>query len=279
MRPPDLTEAPATPRIQAVASPVGGVEGGQHVLRSGSHEKRGYRGALSSYLGAIRRYKLLTRSGEQRIATESHQGIEAAKNELVEANLRVVVKLAKELRNDLVGLDDLIAEGNLGLIEAAGRYDPGRGVRFISYATWWIRKYMLLAIDRQAHQTSTPKPRSGDGEPIGRHARRVRMSSLDTFGSADDGRAALEAMASLATEPSEDIILGADLRKALHSVISKLPLKERQILARHFGLDGEPPKTLQQIGDELNLTRERVRQIELRALGRVRRLLSGGRSR
>ena len=247
------------------------------MLRSGSHDKRGYRGALSSYLGAIRRYKLLTQSGERRIATESHRGIEAAKNELVEANLRVVVKIAKELRNDLVGLDDLIAEGNLGLIEAAGRYDPGRGVRFISYATWWIRKYMLLAIDRQAHQTSTPKPASGDGEPTSRRARRVRMSSLDDFGSPGDGRPALEEMASLATEPSEDIILGSDLRKTLHSVFPKLPVKERQILAMHFGLDGGPPKTLQQIGDEVHLTRERVRQIELRALERVRSLLSKGR--
>ena len=83
---------------------------------------------------------------------------------------------AKDLIGGLHGLrvdiDDLIAEGNLGLIEAAGRYDPGRGVRFISYATWWIRKYMLLAIDRQAHQTSTPKPSSGDGEPTSRRARR-----------------------------------------------------------------------------------------------------------
>jgi RNA polymerase primary sigma factor len=251
---------------------VGGVEVRRDVMGSGEHKRpRGYRGALSSYLGAIRRYKLLTQSGERRIATDSHQGDEEAKNQLVEGNLRLVVKLAKELRTSFVGLDDLIAEGNLGLIEAARRFDPGRGVRFVAYATWWIRKYMLQAINRHAHQTTAPKPGSGGERADGQKVPRQIIASLDD--------AAVELVGGGAGDDLEDTILGDDLAKALRTVLPKLPPKERQILTLHFGLDGSVAQTLQQIGAELGLTRERVRQLELRALERARRLLQGGRAR
>jgi len=240
---------------------------------------RSYRGALSSYLGAIRRYKLLTQSGEHRIATLTQQGVEGAKNQLVEGNLRLVVKIAKEHRNSQVGLDDLIAEGNLGLIEAAQRFDPSRGVRFVSYATWWIRKYMLRAVDRQAHQTSSPRPRGGDdseGDQAGEErprSRRQRILSFDDFMQNSGDRQFIEFLASEDAADPEDRILESQLADALLSILPRLPPRERAILASHYGLDGAPPKTLQAIGAELGLTRERVRQLELRALERSRRLL------
>ena len=256
------------------------------VSRSEDPKKpRGYRGALSSYLGAIRRYKLLTQSGEHRIATESQKGVEGAKNQLVEANLRLVVKIAKEHRNTHVGLDDLIAEGNLGLIEAAQRFDPSRGVRFVSYATWWIRKFMLRAVDRQAHQTSSPRPEAGaDPEGAGSdesspRARRQRILSFDDFMQNSGDRQFIEFFASEEAADPEDRILEHQLADALVSILPLLPEKERQILASHYGLGGGPAKTLQAIGAEMGLTRERVRQLELRALERARRLLQTGRSR
>jgi RNA polymerase sigma factor (sigma-70 family) len=239
---------------------------------------------LSSYLGAIRRYKLLTQSGEHRIATESQKGVEGAKNQLVEANLRLVVKIAKEHRNTHVGLDDLIAEGNLGLIEAARRFDPSRGVRFVSYATWWIRKYMLRAVDRQAHQTSSPRPdttsepeEAGAGEAAPR-SRRQRILSFDEFMQNSGDRQFIEFFASEEAADPEDRILENQLANALLSILPLLPVKEREILAAHYGLDGGPVKTLQAIGAGMGLTRERVRQLELRALDRARRLLQAGRS-
>ena len=247
-------------------------------------QPRGYRGALNSYLGAIRRYKLLTRSGEHRVATASQQGVEGAKNQLVEANLRLVVKIAKEHRNSHVGIDDLIAEGNLGLIEAARRFDPSRGVRFVSYASWWIRKYMLRAVDRQAHQTSSPRPDAttesegaGAGDPAP-CALRQRILSFDDFMQNSGDRQFLEFTASEEAPDTEDRILENQLADALLSILPRLPVKERQILAAHYGLGGGPAKTLQAIGAEMGLTRERVRQLELRALERARRLLQTRRS-
>ena len=241
-----------------------------------------YRGAVESYLKAIRRYNLLTKSGEHRLATAGRSGTESAVNALVEANLRLVVKIAKEYRNSYVGFDDLIAEGNLGLIEAARRFDPDRGVRFVSYATWWIRKHMLRAMDRQAHQSSTPRPEGGESgthAAAGRRSTRQRILSFDEFMNDSSDRHVIESIVGESEKNPEGSILERQLAEALRSVLHRLPAKERDILARHFGLDGSPPLTLADIGDAIGLTRERVRQLELRALDRARRLLAGSRGR
>ena len=244
----------------------------------------GYGGALQSYLKAIRRFKLLTRSGEFRLATASRQGVEHAQNAMVEANLRLVVKIAMEYRHTHVGLDDLIAEGNLGLIEAAKRFDPERGVRFVSYAAWWIRKFMLQAVQRQAHQTSTParpsdRPASApvdsrSGAP-GRPPTRLRILSYDDFVQNSSDRHVLEKFALGEAAEPEDLILEKQLEEALAAVLPRLPEQERTILSEHYGLDGNAPRTLQEIGASLGVTRERIRKIELRALERARRLLQG----
>jgi RNA polymerase sigma factor, sigma-70 family len=126
----------------------------------GSDEPPG-QDALTAHLRNLRRYELLTRSGEHRLARQqrdhpsSPQAI-AARRRLLEANLRIVVKLAHEYRGYGVSLDELIQEGNLGLIEAAARFDPDRGVRFVSYAVWWIRKFMLESIRRASKNRNVP---------------------------------------------------------------------------------------------------------------------------
>lgn len=260
----------------------------EHVPRSpgGKQETAGYGGALQSYLRAIRRFKLLTQSGEFRLATASRQGEEKAQNAMVEANLRLVVKIAMEYRHTHVGLDDLIAEGNLGLIEAAKRFDPQRGVRFVSYAAWWIRKFMLQAVQRQAHQTSTParpsdRPASSGTDPRsgspGRPPTRLRILSYDDFVQNSSDRHVLEKFALGETAEPEDLILEKQLEEALAAVLPRLPEQERTILSAHYGLDGQAPRTLQEIGLSLGVTRERIRKIELRAIERARRLLQGGR--
>ena len=237
----------------------------------GNRKKLPYQGALASYLKAIKRYQLLSQSGEHNLATERTV---QAKHRLVESNLRLVVKIAKEYRTASIGLEDLISEGNLGLIEAAERFDPSRGVRFLSYASWWIRKYMLRALERHAHLTSSPKPgaRASDGAAHAR-AERQRILSLSDFMQSSGERDVIETIASDSVDGPEAQILATDLVQALGSVLHKLPEREREILSAHFGLGGTTGRTLHEIGENWGLTRERVRQLERRALERARRLL------
>ena len=225
---------------------------------SSDSDEPGYRDALQSYLKTIRRYKLLTQSGEYRLAVASQEGVELAKKQMVEANLRLVVHLAKEYRHTRVPFEDLIAEGNLGLIEAVNRFDPDRGVRFVAYAAWWIRKYMLQAVQRQSNRQSQR------GRRVLSFAEFMRDSS-DTH--------VLEGVPDQSAEDPENVALERQLESALVSVLHRLPAREREILSAHFGLDGRPPRSLKEIGRSIDLTRERVRQIELRAFDRVRRLL------
>lgn len=246
------------------------------VARGGGGGKGGkYAGALQSYLKSIRQIELLTKSGEFRVATASRAGQEKARKDLVEANLRLVVKLAMDYKHTRIGMDDLIAEGNLGLIEAAARFDPGRGVRFASYASWWIRKFLIQAIDRQAHQTTSPARGMAEARPSQEPLpRRERILSFDDFMQTSSDRHVLETIASGACVDPRDVVLERQLAQALTAVLPRMPEQERTILASHYGLDGQPPRTLQQIGKLLGLTRERVRQIEQRAIVRARRLLS-----
>jgi RNA polymerase sigma factor (sigma-70 family) len=246
--------------------------------RGGGRKVGRYSGALETYLRSIRRYELLTKSGEFRIGTQVRAGQEKARQDLVEANLRLVVKLAMEYRHARIGLDDLIAEGNLGLIEAAGRFDPQRGVRFATYASWWIRKFLIQAIDRQAHQTTSPtrdasdKPSDGAAKP--QVPQRQRIISVDDFMQTSSDRNVLERFQLKDAVDPQDAALEKQLATKLTAILPKLPPQERMILAAHYGLEGQPPRTLQQIGKEMSLTRERVRQIEQRAIARARRLLS-----
>jgi len=235
--------------------------------------------ALRRYLDAIQRYELLTSSGEYRLAVQGREGVEAARRELVEANLRLVVKIAFEYRHSGLALDDLIAEGNFGLIKAAERFDPDRGVRFIGYAAWWVRKYMLNAIQQASRQSSAPIASTGPSSatwdasaPAHRKIRR-RVLSFEEFAQDSGDRPLVENLAPVGVPDPEEIVLADDLARAVTSVLPRMPKVERDILRHHFGLDGAAPETLREIGFRLGYTRERVRQLELRALERARRLL------
>lgn len=241
--------------------------------------KKRSRGPLNRYLTSIRRYGLLTPSGEIRVGQASQEGHEGARKTLVEGNLRLVVRIAMEYRDTGVPVEDLVAEGNLGLLEAAKRFDPSRGVRFASYASWWIRKFMIDAATRQRRMTTAPTARGASGEmapstPSEAPRRRQRILSLEDSASPSGEHTVGDAVADEAEDP-EEIVLESQFAEALRSILFRLPAQERLILTEHYGLGGEPPKTLQRIGETLGLTRERVRQIELRALAKARNLLRG----
>lgn len=241
-----------------------------------------YRGALESYLRSIRRYPLLTSSGEQRLAKRSQRGESRAKERLVKSNLRLVVKIAREYSRPGAPIEDLISEGNLGLIEAAKRFEPNRGARFVTYASWWIRKYVIAAVNRHRNQSAAPvavardnrEKRDGHGRPAARRTRRVLL-----FGevSRDDDHTPMEVRV-----PSSDSLPDVKVNRlqvvaALHEALSHLAERERRIVEQHYGLDGSRPKSLQAIADELGCTREWVRQLEHRTIERARRILESRR--
>ncbi len=245
--------------------------------------------ALTAYLRRIRRIDLLTRSGEFRLATlqkldPNSSEAKAARERLVESNLRIVVKLAHEYRGRGVSVDDLISEGNLGLIEAAARFDPSRGVRFVTYAVWWVRKFMLGAIRRSAKQRFAPMSGADAFAPDLRSSAehdftslRRAILSLDGGPASGSGpRGGQESATSECAPNPETQAVDQQLERALRRILEKLPAQERRVLTAHYGLDGSPPRTLQQIGNEVGMTRERVRQIELRARERMLRLLRRG---
>ena len=221
------------------------------VTRRGSRRAEHDDGPLELYFEDIRRYPLLERGEETRLGRRIRAGDVEALDCLVRSNLRFVVSVAKRYQNLGVPLPDLIAEGNVGLVRAAHLFDPERGVRFISYAVWWIRQAILRTLDEQTRTSrrTTPleAPLFEDDEP----------SRSDTLQDA------------LAADPMErtlDALLSAELRRAMAS----LDPREARVLRLYYGLDGSQPLTLEEIASVFGLSRERVRQIKERALGRLR---------
>jgi RNA polymerase primary sigma factor len=214
--------------------------------------------ALGAYLRALAKLPQLTPEQERALAERTYAGDEDALQRLVEANLRFVVSYAKRYRAFGVPFLDLIHEGNLGLIEAARRFDPSRNVKFITYAVWWIRQAILhLLIDET------------------RVASIVSMSLDAPASGADDGSGPelWERVEQETEPPAEAAFARRTLRELIGKALRDLDEKEREVVALRFGLGrhNDQPRTLQQIGDRLHLTRERVRQIEARAKEKLRR--------
>ncbi len=218
------------------------------------------RPSFDSYLREIGRQPLLAREEEVELARQIRGGDAAARARLVTANLRFVVSVAKRYQGRGVSLADLVNEGNLGLIRAAERFDGAKGVRFVSYAVWWIRQAILQAIDRTAT--------SGRGDEEEKPPR-PRWISLDApLGPGASGR--LEDVVADDGEAPDRELEREALRTAVEASLTCLPEREARVLRRYFGMDGSGPATLDQIGRELGVSRERVRQIKDRALARLR---------
>jgi RNA polymerase sigma factor (sigma-70 family) len=261
---------------------------------------------IALYLQEISRVKLLTGEEEQELAHRVQAGDAEAERRLVEANLRLVVKIARRYLHRGLSLLDLIEEGNVGLLHAARKFRPDRGTRFSTYATWWIRQAVVRALANQARTIRLPVHVEA---LLGQYHRR-RNALTQKLGrpptveevAAEMGRPAaeLEQLESLRQHPvsldkpnpgdgkgnlgdtveDPNAVPGAGLaamlraRADLAGVLQDLPDRERTVVTLRFGLGGEEPLTLERIGARLGLTRERVRQIESAALQRLRGLLA-----
>jgi RNA polymerase primary sigma factor len=261
------------------------------------------RDALSTYLEEIGRYPLLTRNQEFAVAARIRAGDHHALESLVCANLRFVVIIAKQYQHRGVALMDLIAEGNLGLIRAAERYDETRGVKFVTYAVWWIRQSILQTLADNGHAVRVPAAHAGVIRRIGYQASQLtqelgreptQRELADQLGIPEDelaaalpiARAALSLDAPMGDDrgaqltdilpdddgpATDDAAASADLSSTLHSAMEVLRGREKEVVTMYFGLDGDEPRTLEDIGKRYGVTRERVRQIKDRALSRLRR--------
>jgi RNA polymerase primary sigma factor len=227
---------------------------------------------LNVYLREIAKLPRLSVDEERALGARIKDGRdEEAVTRLVEANLRFVVSYARRYRGLAVGLLDLIHEGNLGLIEAARRFDPSRNVKFITYAVWWVRESMMHALADQTRAFSMPPKlfallRNGSED--------VSLSDpVDVVGRGHDGghtRELGDLLPHDQTPIDAEMIHQSDLDE-LVGALSDLDVKEREVVRLRFGLEDDVEHTLQEIGDRLHLSRERVRQIESRAKEKLRR--------
>jgi len=263
--------------------------------------------SLDKYLQEIGKYELLSPEEEIELARQIKKGgpeAERALEKLVRANLRFVVSVAKQYQNQGLSLNDLINEGNLGLIKAAKRFDETRGFKFISYAVWWIRQSILQALAEQARLIRLPLNRVGALNKIGRKyseleqryereptaaelaeelgmspeevAETLRLAgkhlSVDApFVHGEESRL-LDVLPSENEPPPDAEVERESLRQEIRALLERLSPREAEILRYSFGLDGRPELTLEEIGERFNLTRERVRQIRERALRRLRNM-------
>lgn len=262
--------------------------------------------ATQLYLGEIGFSPLLTAEEEVHFARRALKGCEASRKRMIVSNLRLVVKIARRYNNRGLALLDLIEEGNLGLIRAVEKFDPERGFRFSTYATWWIRQTIERAIMNQTRTIRLPihvvkelnvylraareLSQKLDHEPTAEEIAKAldkpvedvtkmlrlneRITSVDTPIGGENDKALLDILADQHEYSPEENLQDSDIKSNIVSWLEELNPKQREVLARRFGLLGCEPSTLEDVGAEIGLTRERVRQIQVEALRRLREMLS-----
>lgn len=259
--------------------------------------------SLGTYLKEIARIPLLTVEEEKDLGHAVAKGDEKALTRLVESNLRFVVSVAKAYRNRGLSFLDLINEGNLGLMKAARTFDPERGVRFVSYAVWWIRQSILAAILDKSNIVRIPQSQSKKIRKISKKMSELQQKaggkvsdvevmkkadidrqtldevqqfnqgylSLDTTRVGDSEKPILEFLKDPRdTDSFEKEMMDKDLTEKLQKALKLLEKRDEKVLTWRFGLDGKGSQTLDEIGKRLNISKERVRQIEERAMRKIR---------
>ncbi|MFQ5670839.1 MAG: RNA polymerase sigma factor RpoD/SigA [Acidobacteriota bacterium] len=261
--------------------------------------------SLSRYFAEIRNYPILTKEEEMGLGKRIKKGHSRPRNELVESNLSFVVKVASEYRNLGIPFEDLLNEGNIGLIEAAHRYDPNRGTKFITYAIWWIRKSILKALAEQSNLVRVPNYQMKKVKAVRNTERTLRS----TFGRAPGKEEISREMDSSVAKvdrilqfnlkeisldarigrekdtPISDYLVDESIHSPEESLIRKenksliryalgvLNRQEQKVIAQRYGFGTGTTRTLKEIGTEMGISRERVRQIECQAKDRLRRYL------
>jgi RNA polymerase primary sigma factor len=258
---------------------------------------------LSLYLKEINKIPLLTREEEDRYARLAAQGDKEARGKLLKANLRFVVNVAKKYQNQGLPLSDLISEGNIGLLNAIERYDVNKGYHFISYAVWWIRQAILKAICEKSRMIRLPLNRANELVQIEKARKLVQNSSksedaemkeiarllnMDETHVADlvnisrdlvsletpvyaekDSSSLGDFVEDSGFKHPEEVVIHESLKEDINKILKTLSEKEAEIIQYRFGLNGRTPLSLKEIGEKYNLTKERIRQIEKKALKRM----------
>jgi len=258
---------------------------------------------LSLYLKEINKIPLLTREEEDRYARLAAQGDKEARDKLLRANLRFVVNVAKKYQNQGLPLSDLISEGNIGLLNAIERYDVNKGYHFISYAVWWIRQAILKAVCEKSRMIRLPLNRANELVQIEKARKLVQNSSksedaemkeiarllnMDETHVADlvnisrdlvsletpvyaekDSSSLGDFVEDSGFKHPEEVVIHESLKEDINKILKTLSEKEAEIIQYRFGLNGRTPLSLKEIGEKYNLTKERIRQIEKKALKRM----------
>ncbi|HTK42207.1 MAG TPA: RNA polymerase sigma factor RpoD/SigA [Gemmatimonadales bacterium] len=260
------------------------------------------RESLDLYLDEISRIPLLTVDEEKALARKAFRGDVGAQERLARHNVRFVVSVAKQYQNRGVPLMDLIGEGNVGLMTAARKFDPDRGVKFISYAVWWIRQAIQAALARHGRPVRVPLNRTADlnrlarattylAERLGRiptteelveatgltpesvrslGALHIEALRLDQPMRADDDRSRMERVALASDEGTDAATLAKSRTSDLETALASLPPRDAKVIRLYFGLDDGRARTLEEIGRMMGVTRERIRQLRDRALKQLR---------
>ena len=261
--------------------------------------------ATQLYLNEIGYSPLLTADEEKHFSRLALQGDASARRRMIESNLRLVVKISRRYINRGLTLLDLIEEGNLGLIRAVEKFDPERGFRFSTYATWWIRQTIERGIMNQTRTIRLPihvvkelnvylraareltqkldhepsaeeiadmldKPAADVKRMLGLNE---RVTSMDVPVGPDSDRSVVDTIADTHESDPSRLLQDSDIRESIAEWLDELPEKQREVLSRRFGLRGYESSTLEEVGREIGLTRERVRQIQVEALRRLRNIM------
>ncbi len=258
--------------------------------------------SLDKYLHEIGKVELLTAEREVELAKKIRKGDNAALETLIKANLRFVVSVSKQYQNQGLSLSDLINEGNLGLIKAAQRFDETRGFKFISYAVWWIRQSILQALAEQARIVRLPLNKIGSINKINKTFSKLeqeyqREPTIDEIASMmetkpeliedslnvssvhvsmdaplkdEEGNNLYDVMLNNDSPSPDNKLINNSLKNEIERSLATLGDREAEILRYYFGLNSYQPHTLEEIGDEFGLTRERVRQIKEKAIKKLK---------
>ncbi|PTQ88331.1 RNA polymerase RpoS-like sigma 38 subunit [Agitococcus lubricus] len=261
--------------------------------------------ATQLYLHDIGISPLLSAEEEVHFARLAKEGVESARRRMIESNLRLVVKIARRYANRGLSFLDLIEEGNLGLIHAVEKFDPERGFRFSTYATWWIRQTIERALMSQTRTVRLPVhivkelnlylraarelSQKLDHEPSAEEIATLldkpistveqmlglteKVTSIDSSFASDNDKSLLDTLSDPHTPDPADAIQNNELSHSLEHWLEQLPERQREVLMRRFGLAGFEAATLETVGEQIGLTRERVRQIQVDALRRLREIL------